>query len=213
MSNRPHRTQPLQSTRARSIEAIAAALATTALHLVVASYLLLYTGTDAVSETPVEIRTVLTLIDRESLEKPPAPSVPHIPKNPVISLSTRSDTNDPKPAITSQAPSPDSAGVGNDTLGPLVLTIPNITSSGTFNSDVMDRSKGPPRYDQTRFSGAWAPDGGPVQKTWAQRSQATHLLLSATGALDFPCTREEKRLRKPRCSGAQYGHDEIPNVD
>jgi hypothetical protein len=214
MSHPPRRPRPLMfpPPRARSGEVIAAVLVTAALHAVFAAYLLFHREAGVVSAVPAEVRTVLKLVERELPAKPPHPPAMLARASPAISRPVPSSTRSAGPAITSAVPLATPAG-GNGIPRRLVLAVPETASSGTYAPDMMGRSKAPSTYERTRFADAWAPDGGPVQKTWAQRSRAAHLLLSATGALEFPCTEEEKRLRKPRCSGAQYDHDQTPDAN
>lgn len=185
-------------------------LVTAILHLFLIAYLLLESRESRLAGISNEARTQLILIEREPIAARPTPPPMPTPPGRISPEHQRPVVNQPTSTVTSQAPLSEPAGEVEGQQRPLVLSIPPVTSPGTFESDAMDRSKGPPAYNQTRFANAWTPDGGPIQKTWAHRSTAARLLLSATGALEFPCTDEEKRLRKPRCSGAQYAHDETP---
>lgn len=68
----------------------------------------------------------------------------------------------------------------------------------------------PIEHRSTRFDRAWMPDGGPVQQTWAFRSKLAAFLLGATGALDLPCSEEERRQLAERRAGRQYPGQDPP---
>ncbi len=184
-----------------SFDAVVAMLVALALQITFALFLLLHDAPKLAQREADEFRTVLTWVERPLSSFPPVRPPPPIPRsrpNATIGQAERTVSTSPAgeqfvESTTSDDPAP-----------PLVLTLPSNTPPGTFDSHAFGRSKSTPAYVQTRFAKAWTPDGEAVQKTWAHRSRAAQLLLSATGALDLPCTDEEKRLRKPRCAGAQY---------
>ncbi len=200
MIDRP-RTMLHPCRRSISVEVVAAMLVTIGLQFSFALFMLMHGNPGPVQGEAQELRSVLTWVNRRYLSSPPVNMPPSAPPSPAHA-KTESEV---RAASTPQADAqPLGSTLSIDPPAPLILTVPSTTPVGTFNSHALDRSKSPPAYEQTRFAKTWTPDGGAVQKTWAHRSRAARLLLSATGALDFPCTDEEKRLRKPRCGGAQY---------
>lgn len=188
-----------------SVEVVVGMLITIALQISFALFLLLHGDLGPAQGEAQEFRSALTWVERPYLPSPPVHILPAAPPRPThAATESVVRTVSPAPAGT-----PDGSTVSNEPAARLILTIPSTTPQGTFDPHALDRSKSPPAYEQTRFAKAWTPDGGAVQKTWAHRSRAAQLLLSATGSLDFPCTDEEKRQRKSRCAGAQYdGADE-----
>ncbi|WP_434990793.1 hypothetical protein [Xanthomonas melonis] len=92
----------------------------------------------------------------------------------------------------------------------LVLTLPD-----DFKNPPQARSNGlsvPPSMDspaKSRFDNSWAPDGQEIQQSWAFRSKAAALLLSATGALRRPCTELERKRMDKKCFGSQYEGDDL----
>lgn len=185
-----------------------AVLATAALQTFFALFLRLHDPPALEQGQAQSFRSVLEWIERTPvpLPSPPVDAFPSETK--VTERATQKLVSRPVPSAQPGAQAVESATPGTPSA-PLILALPLPTQQGTFDSHALDRSKSPQPYEQTRFAKAWAPDGGPVQREWAHRSRAAQLLLSATGALDFPCTDEEKRLRKPRCAGAQFAHDEL----
>lgn len=184
-----------------SVEAVVAMLVAISLQISFALFLVLHGDPQPAQGTAQEFRSVLTWVERTYIPSPPVHTLSPAPSRPPLATTksvVRTASNTPAGAQH------DGSGMPNVPPAPLILTVPSTAPPGTFDSHALDRSKSPPAYEQTRFAKAWTPDGGAVQKTWAHRSRAAQLLLSATGALDFPCTDEEKRQRKPRCAGAQY---------
>lgn len=184
--------------RGASMEVVAAALATIALQISFALFLVLHGDPVLVQREAQMFRSVLTWVEKTPPPSPRQQTPPFRPPG-----SARAATGSVERAVPADAQG-DESEMSSKPPPPLRLTLPSTTPPGTFDSHALGRSKSPPPYEQTRFAKVWAPDGGAVQKTWAHRSRAAQLLLSATGALDFPCTDEEKRLRKPSCAGAQY---------
>jgi hypothetical protein len=206
--NKRVRAQLSPLRRCMSLECAVAVLATAALQIFFALFLLLH-DTPALEQGQAQsFRSVLKWIERTPLPlpSPPVDAFPSETKS--TDRATKKSVSRPVPTAQPGAQVVESTMLGTPSA-PLILALPPPTQPGTFDSHALDRSRSPPSYEQTRFAEAWAPDGGPVQRAWAHRSRAAQLLLSATGALDFPCTDEEKRLRKPRCSGAQFAHDEL----
>ena len=190
-----------------SVEVAVAMLVAMALQISFALFLVLHGDPPPAQGPAQEFRLVLTWFERTHLPSPPVHAPPSTPSTPSTPASPRLAPTKSAVRTASNSPAdrqPDGSKLSNVPPAPLILTVPTTTPPGTFDSHALDRSKSPPAYEQTRFAKAWTPDGGAVQKTWAHRSRAAQLLLSATGALDFPCTDEEKRQRKPRCAGAQY---------
>lgn len=64
------------------------------------------------------------------------------------------------------------------------------------------------RQVKEALSQAWKPESTNLQEHWASKSKVAELLLGATGALEKPCSAEERRRRERRCFGAQYEGDE-----
>lgn len=184
-----------------------AALLALALHLPVLHWLMTHPRPRTASAAP-DARVQLRLLSRE---------VPAVQQTPPAHAATGKNTGQERSATFPAAPTPATAapGSGSDTAGtpaaPLDLSLP-----AHLASEAPARSRNPLEppaaidYRPTRFNHAWAPDGGPIQQTWAFRSRLAGALLGATGALDRPCTEAERRQRLKRCAGAQYQGDEHP---
>lgn len=172
-----------------------------AMHLGFALVLSLHDGADRALGETERFRSRLSWVERA--DPPPLPMPASAPASPsLVQATTVSVVR--TISTTAAVPSPEGSAMSDSSAAPLILTVPSTLAPGTFDSHALDRSRSPPPYVETRFAKAWAPDGGAVQTAWAHRSRAAQLLLSATGALEFPCTEEEKRLRKQRCAGAQH---------
>jgi len=65
----------------------------------------------------------------------------------------------------------------------------------------------PVEYRSTRFNRSWAPTDKSIQHEWAHRSAIAGLLLSAVGAMDEPCTQEQRDRQERHCFGEQYKGD------
>jgi hypothetical protein len=206
--NKRARAQLSPLRRCMSLERAVAVLATVALQTFFALFLLLHDTPALEQEQAHSFRSVLEWIERTPLPLPSPPVDASPSETKSADIATRNSVPRPVPTGQPGAKAVESTIHGTPSA-PLILVLPSPTQPGTFDSHALDRSRYPRPYEQTRFAKAWAPDGGPVQRAWAHRSRAAQLLLSATGALDFPCTDEEKRLRKPRCAGAQFAHDEL----
>ncbi|WP_231805331.1 hypothetical protein [Stenotrophomonas sp. MMGLT7] len=157
-----------------------------------------------------EVRTALIFLDRV-LEK--APVIERTVVLPRRGSRVVAQTADARPVVEKRK--------AEDALGEpavaggsaqFIARIPDDTSmSPDYRPRIVGGRQDETPYEQTRFNGSWTPNGGAVQQTWAFRSKAAHLLLSATGALDLPCTEQERRQRKRRCAGEQYDYADEPN--
>jgi len=65
----------------------------------------------------------------------------------------------------------------------------------------------PVEYRSTRFNRSWAPTDKSIQHEWAHRSSVAGLVLSATGALEEPCTQEQRDRLERHCFGEHYKGD------
>jgi len=190
--------------RRRSWEAIAALLATIILQVVFGLFLSVQGRGVPTPAVTKDFRSTLTWHARTPAQRPPLPLPTRTPSPP--NPHRKAPAAPPRSVSTAQLAMQSSGTVAqaNQPAPRLVLTVPSSTPPPAFQPQMMEDARSPRPYQQTRFAKAWTPDGGAIQKTWAHRSRAAHLLLSATGALQLPCTDEEKRRRTPGCTGAQY---------
>ncbi|WP_349811804.1 hypothetical protein ABQ179_022625 [Xanthomonas dyei] len=92
----------------------------------------------------------------------------------------------------------------------LDLSLPEeYKNTSQVQPNVLPATSEPSTSQNTRFEKNWAPDGQEMQQTWAFRSKAAALLLSATGALRRPCTDLERKRRDKKCFGSQYEGDDV----
>lgn len=143
------------------------------------------------------------------------PSVPPVPPAPARAApapaqarrasasASLAGTADPRPTA---APAASPASRGR-----LDLSLPAGAIAGTAAPARQPWERPPPvAFQGTRFNDHWTPDGGEIQQTWAFRSRIAATLLAATGALDTPCTAQQRARRLSRCFGAQYPGDTEP---
>lgn len=187
------------------------ALLVLALHLPVAYWLLEYPRLHAVPPDPAtrfELRLLQPPVKAAASDVPAATRAPATGSARVSKLTEARS----RPAENDEVPGPPRAGSVHGGAGALDLSLPAEAIAAGRPAEARQPWERPPpiEYRSTRFDRAWAPDGGPIQQTWAFRSKIAGFVLAATGALDLPCTEEERRQLVERCAGRQYQGDDGP---
>ncbi|WP_434026298.1 hypothetical protein [[Pseudomonas] boreopolis] len=207
-----------RSWRRRITENLIAVAAVLLLHLLLASVLFMEVDPivrpEAIETSRLSIRFITQIPPEVQVADPTTSVSSPVKPRPSTSASRPSvarrfteatiDTS-PDKAATSV---PGEASIADDSEhspSTLNLRLPSayVAEIGIRSSGLQD-SRQPVDVKSTRFNKSWAPDGGAMQQSWAFHSKAAKLLLSATGALEKPCSAEERRRREKRCFGAQY---------
>jgi len=101
---------------------------------------------------------------------------------------------------------PDAAKSPRTTLD---LSLPGSTQGApvVFERTLPWERESAVEYQSTRFNRSWAPTDKSIQHEWAHRSSVAGLVLSAAGALEEPCTQEQRDRLERHCFGEHYKGD------
>lgn len=189
------------------------ALLVLSLHLLMAQWLLQHPRLTPAQE---DERMQLRLLPRDPVAVPAAAAAPSATTSAQGSAHARPASTGtlaalPEPPGSSSAQMDDPGAGGTRRALDLSLPPQVLGEAAGGASERQPWERPPPvDYRSTRFNRAWTPDGGPIQQTWAFRSKIAGFVLAATGALDLPCTEEERRQLLERCAGKQYQGDDGP---